>query len=51
MIDKNKELARLWIEEGWNKNRNFEISDQVFAHENREKLFERKAIFITEKLL
>lgn len=27
----NKQLARLWILEGWNKNRNTEVVEQVFA--------------------
>ena len=27
----NKQLARLWILEGWNKNRNKEVVEQVFA--------------------
>lgn len=30
--ESNKQLARLWILEGWNKNRNREVIDQVFAH-------------------
>lgn len=30
-IEANKQLARLWILEGWNKNRNREVVDQVFA--------------------
>jgi predicted ester cyclase len=29
--DTNKQLARLWILEGWNKNRNKEVVEQVFA--------------------
>jgi predicted ester cyclase len=30
-IEANKALARLWILEGWNQNRNQEVVDQVFA--------------------
>jgi predicted ester cyclase len=32
-IEANKALARLWILEGWNKNRNKEVVDQVFAQD------------------
>lgn len=32
-IEDNKQLARLWILEGWNKNRNKEVVDQVFAQD------------------
>ena len=30
-VETNKQLARLWILEGWNKNRNEEVIEQVFA--------------------
>lgn len=30
-IEANKQLVRLWIEDGWNNNRNREVVDQVFA--------------------
>jgi len=30
-IEDNKNLIRLWIEEGWNKNRNKELAAQVFS--------------------
>lgn len=30
-IEANKNLARLWILDGWNNNRNKEVVDQVFA--------------------
>jgi predicted ester cyclase len=30
-IEANKQLVRLWIEDGWNNNRNAEVVDQVFA--------------------
>lgn len=32
-IETNKHLVRLWILEGWNKNRNREVVDQVFAQD------------------
>ena len=32
-IEANKALVRLWIEEGWNKDRNAEVVDQVFAQD------------------
>jgi predicted ester cyclase len=32
-IEANKALVRLWILEGWNKNRNREVVDQVFAQD------------------
>lgn len=31
MIENNKKLVHLWIEEGWNNNRTMEVIDQVFA--------------------
>ena len=31
-VEAYKELARLWILEAWNKNRNRELVDRVFAH-------------------
>lgn len=31
-IEANKELVRLWILDGWNKNRNAEVVDRVFAY-------------------
>ena len=30
-IEKHKELIRLWILVGWNKNRNEQVIEQVFA--------------------
>lgn len=30
-MEANKALVRLWILEGWNKNRNRQVVDQVFA--------------------
>ncbi|MDX1941704.1 MAG: ester cyclase [Saprospiraceae bacterium] len=30
-METNKQLVRLWIEDGWNNNRNKEVIDQVFA--------------------
>ncbi len=30
-VETNQQLARLWILEGWNKNRNREVVDQVFS--------------------
>jgi predicted ester cyclase len=30
-IEANKDLVRLWILEGWNRNRNEEVIEQVFA--------------------
>lgn len=32
-IETNKALVRLWIEDGWNNNRNKEVVDQVFAQD------------------
>ena len=32
-IEANKQLARLWILDGWNNNRNKEVVDQVFAQD------------------
>ena len=32
-IEANKALVRLWILEGWNKDRNAEVVDQVFAQD------------------
>jgi len=32
-IEANKQLAKLWILEGWNKNRNKEVVEQVFAQD------------------
>lgn len=31
MIEANKNLVRLWLEEGWNKNKNAEVVGQVFS--------------------
>lgn len=33
MIEANKELVRLWLLEGWNKNRNEEVVGQVFSED------------------
>ncbi|MCD6011600.1 MAG: hypothetical protein K0Q79_1462 [Flavipsychrobacter sp.] len=30
-IEANKQLVKLWIEDGWNNNRNEEVVEQVFA--------------------
>ncbi len=32
-IEANKQLVRLWIEDGWNSNRNKEVVDRVFAQD------------------
>lgn len=32
-IEANKQLARLWILDGWNNNRNKEVVEQVFAQD------------------
>lgn len=32
-IEANKKLVRLWIEDGWNNNRNKEVVGQVFARD------------------
>ncbi len=32
-IEANKQLVRLWLEEGWNKNRNQEVVAQVFSND------------------
>lgn len=32
-LEANSQLVHLWILEGWNKNRNQEVIEQVFAHD------------------
>lgn len=32
-IEGNKQLVRLWLEEGWNNNRNQELVEQIFSND------------------